>query len=149
MKVILLKDVKDLGKKGEMVEAADGYARNFLFPRKMAEEATGSSLKELKEKKKAKKIQEEQDLEQAKELAKKLEDTKVVIKTKSGENGRLFGSITTKDVAEILKSEHGIDVDRRKMEIDGGNIKDMGTTQAQVRVYPSVVAKFKVQVTDK
>lgn len=149
MKVILLKDVKDLGKKGEMVEAADGYARNFLFPRKMAEEATGSSLKELKEKKKAKKIQEEQELEQAKELAKKLEDTKVVIKTKSGENGRLFGSITTKDVAEILKDEHGIEVDRRKMEIDGGNIKDMGTTQAQVRVYPSVIAKFKIQVTDK
>lgn len=149
MKIILLKDVKDLGKKGEMVEASDGYARNFLFPRKMAEEATGSSLKELKEKEKAEEIQKEQDLENAKKLAKKIEETKVVIKTKSGENGRLFGSITTKDVAEILKSEYDIEVDRRKMEIDGGNIKDMGTTQATVRVYPSVTAKFKIQVTDK
>ena len=149
MKIILLKDVKDLGKKGEMVEASDGYARNFLFPRKLAEEATGSSLKELKEKEKAEEIQKEKDLENAKKLAKKIEETKVVIKTKSGENGRLFGSITTKDVAEILKSEYDIEVDRRKMEIDGGNIKDMGTTQATVRVYPSVTAKFKIQVTDK
>lgn len=149
MKIILLKDVKDLGKKGEMVEASDGYARNFLFPRKMAEEATGNSLKELKEKEKAKELQAEQDLEDAKKLAKKIEDTKVQIKTKSGENGRLFGSITSKDVAEVLKKDYGIEVDRRKMEIDGGNIKDMGTTQATVRVYPSVTAKFKIHVTDK
>ncbi len=149
MKIILLKDVKDLGSKGEMVEAADGYARNFLFPRGMAEEATGRSLKELKEKKKAKKLQDAQDVEDAQELAKKLEDTKVVIKTESGENGRLFGSITTKDVAEILKDEHGIEIDRRKMEIDGGNIKDMGTTQATIKVYPSVTARFKIQVSEK
>ena len=148
MKVILLKDVKDLGKKGELVEAKDGYARNFLIPRKIAEEATGTSMKELKEKAKSKKLQEEQELKDAKKLAEKIEQTKVVIKTKSGENGRLFGSITTKDVAEILKSEYGIEVDRRKMEIDGGNIKDMGTTSAEIRVYPSVIAKFKIQVTD-
>lgn len=149
MKVILLKDVKGIGKKGELVEAKDGYARNFLIPRRMAEEATGTSMKELKEKKQSKKLQQEQELANAKELAKKIEETKVVIKTKSGENGRLFGSITSKDVAEILKDEYGIEVDRRKMEIDGGNIKDMGTTQAEVRLYPSVTAKFKIQVTDK
>lgn len=148
MKVILLKDVKELGKKGDLVEAKDGYARNFLLPRKLAEEATGSNLKEFKEKEKSKKIQAKQELEQAKELAKQIEQTKVVIKTKAGENGRLFGSITTKDVAEVLKKEHKIEVDRRKMEIDGGNIKDMGTTQAEVRVYPSVVARFKIQVTE-
>ena len=149
MKVILLKDVKDIGKKGELVEAKDGYARNFLIPRRMAEEATGTSMKELKEKKQSKKLQKEQELEKAKELAEKIEKTKVVIKTKSGENGRLFGSITSKDIAEILKYEHGIEIDRRKMEIDGGNIKDMGTTQAEKKLYPSVTAKFKIQVTDK
>ena len=149
MKVILLKDVKDIGKKGELVEAKDGYARNFLIPRRMAEEATGTSMKERKEKKQSKKLQKEQELEKAKELAEKIEKTKVVIKTKSGENGRLFGSITSKDIAEILKYEHGIEIDRRKMEIDGGNIKDMGTTQAEIKLYPSVTAKFKIQVTDK
>lgn len=149
MKVILLKDVKDLGKKGEMVESKDGYARNFLFPRKLAEEVNSTNMKEMKEKKESKKLRKEQEVEEAKELAKKIEDTKVVIKTKSGEGGRLFGSITTKDVAEILKEEHGIEVDKRKIEIDGGNIKTMGTAQAEVKVYPAISAKFKIQVTEE
>lgn len=149
MKVILLKDVKDLGKKGEMVESKDGYARNFLFPRKLAEEVNSTNMKEMKEKKDSKKLKKEQELEAAKELAKKIEDIKVVIKTKSGEGGRLFGSITTKDVAEILKEEHGIEVDKRKIEIDGGNIKTMGTREAEVKVYPAISAKFKIQVTEE
>ena len=149
MKVILLKDVKDLGKKGEMVESKDGYARNFLFPRKLAEEVNSTNMKEMKEKKESKKLKKEQELEEAQSMAKKIEDIKVVIKTKSGEGGRLFGSITTKDVAEILKEEHGIEVDKRKIEIDGGNIKTMGTSQAEVKVYPRISAKFKIQVTEE
>ena len=149
MKVILLQDVKDLGKKGELVESKDGYARNFLFPRKLAEEANNSNMKEMNEKKDSKKLKKKQELEQAKELAKKIEETKVVIKTKSGDGGRLFGSITTKDIAEILKDEHDIEVDKRKIEIDGGNIKTMGTTEALVKLYPSVTAKFKIQVTEE
>ena len=149
MKVILLKDVKDLGKKGEMVESKDGYARNFLFPRKLAEEVNSTNMKEMKEKKESKKLKQEQELEEAKSIEKKIEDIKVVIKTKSGEGGRLFGSITTKDVAEILKEEHGIEVDKRKIEIDGGNIKTMGTSQAEVKVYPRISAKFKIQVTEE
>lgn len=149
MKVILLKDVKDLGKKGEMVESKDGYARNFLFPRKLAEEVNATNMKEMKEKKQSKKLKKEQEIQEAKELAKKIEDIKVVIKTKSGEGGRLFGSITTKDVAEILKEEYGIEVDKRKIEIDGGNIKAMGTSQAEVKVYPAISAKFKIQVTEE
>ena len=149
MKVILLQDVKDLGKKGELVESKDGYARNFLFPRKLAEEANNSNMKEMNEKKESKKLKKQQELEAAKELAKKIEDTKVVIKTKSGDGGRLFGSITTKDIAEILKDEHDIEVDKRKIELDGGNIKTMGTTEALVKVYPSVTAKFKIQVTEQ
>ncbi len=149
MKVILLQDVKDLGKKGELVESKDGYARNFLFPRKLAEEANNSNMKEMNEKEGSKKLKKKQELEQAKELAKKIEETKVVIKTKSGDGGRLFGSITTKDIAEILKDEHDIEVDKRKIEIDGGNIKTMGTTEALVKLYPSVTAKFKIQVTEE
>lgn len=149
MKVILLKDVKGLGKKGELVESKDGYARNFLFPRKLAEEANNSNMKELNEKEESKKLKKEKELQQAKELAEKINDTKVVIKTKSGENGKLFGSITTKDIAEILKDEHGIDIDKRKIEIDGGNIKTMGSTFADVKVYPKVTAKFKIQVTEE
>lgn len=149
MKVILLKDVKGLGKKGELVESKDGYARNFLFPRKLAEEANNSNMKELKEKEKSEQLKQEQELEDAKALAKKIEETKVVIKTKSGDGGRLFGSITTKDIADILKKEHGINIDKRKIDIDGGNIKTMGTTQAVAKVYPSITAKFKIQVTEE
>ena len=149
MKVILLKDVKGLGKKGEVVNAKDGHARNFLLPRGLAEEANSSNMKELKEKEKSDKLKKEQELKEAKELAKKLSEVKVVIKTKAGENGRLFGSITTKDIGEILEKEHDIVVDRRKIEIDGGNIKSMGTTIADVKVYPSVSAKLKIQVTEE
>ena len=149
MKVILLKDVKELGKKGELVEAKDGYARNFLFPRKLAEEANNANMKEMKEKDESKRLKKQQELNDAKELAKKIEETKVVIKTKSGDGGRLFGSITTKDIAEILKTEHDIEIDKRKIEIDGGNIKTMGSTQAEVKVYPAVVAKLKIQVTEE
>ena len=149
MKVILLQDVKGLGKKGELIESKDGYARNFLFPRKLAEEANNTNMKEMNEKEGSKKLKKKQELEEAKELAKKIEETKVVIKTKSGDGGRLFGSITTKDIAEILKEEHDIEVDKRKIELDGGNIKTMGTTQAEVKVYPSVVAKFKIKVTEE
>lgn len=149
MKVILLKDVKDLGKKGELVESKDGYARNFLFPRKLAEEANNSNIKELNEKEESKKLKKEKELQQAKELAEKINEVNVVIKTKSGENGKLFGSITTKDIAEILKDQHGIDIDKRKIEIDGGNIKTMGSTFADVKVYPKVTAKFKIQVTEE
>lgn len=149
MKVILLKDVKELGKKGELVEAKDGYARNFLFPRKLAEEANNSNMKELEEKVKSEKLKKKNELADAKALAKKIEETKIVIKTKSGDGGRLFGSITTKDIAEILMNEHNIEIDKRKIDIDGGNIKVMGSTQAEVKVYPSVVAKLKIQVTEE
>ncbi len=149
MKVILLKDVKDLGKKGELVESKDGYARNFLFPRKLAEEANSSNMKEMNEKEESKKLKKQQELEEAKAIAEKINAVKVVIKTKSGENGKLFGSITTKDIAEILKDKHDIDIDKRKIDIDGGNIKTMGTTSADVKVYPKVTAKFKIQVTEE
>lgn len=149
MKVILLKDVKGIGKKGELVEAKDGYARNFLLPRKLAEEANATNMKEMKEKEDSDKLKKKNELADAKELAEKIEKTKVVIKTKAGEGGRLFGSITTKDISEILKDEYGIEVDKRKIELEDGNIKTMGTTQGTVRVYPKVVAKLKIQIIEE
>ncbi len=149
MKVILLQDVKGLGKKGEVVNAKDGYARNFLFPKNLAKEATEGNVKVLEEQKTAKKIKQQEELGKAKELAEKISELTVELKGKSGENGKLFGSITTKDVAEALKKQHKIDIDKRKMDIEGGNIKNIGTTIVEVKVYPNVSAKLKVKVTEE
>ncbi|MFA5524578.1 MAG: 50S ribosomal protein L9 [Tissierellales bacterium] len=149
MKVILLQDVKGLGKKGEVVNAKDGYARNFLFPKNLAKVATEGNVKVLEEQKTAKKIKQEEELIRAKELADKISDLTVELKGKSGENGKLFGSITTKDVSEALKKQHKIDIDKRKMDIDGGNIKTIGTTLVEVKVYPNVSSKLKVKVTEE
>ncbi|KNF07142.1 50S ribosomal protein L9 [Gottschalkia purinilytica] len=149
MKVILLQDVKGLGKKGDVVNSKDGYARNFLFPRNLAVEATSSNLKELKDKKESQKFKEEEDLKEAKALAEKISNVKVEIKTKVGDNGKLFGSITTKDIAEQLQKQHNIKVDKRKIDIEGGNIKTAGTTIAEVKVCPSVLAKLKIHVTEQ
>lgn len=149
MKVILLQDVKGLGKKGEIVNAKDGYARNFLFPKNLAKEATEGNVKVLEEQKTAKRLRQEEELAKAKELAEKLSELIVELKGKSGENGKLFGSITTKDVSEALKKQHKIDIDKRKMDIEGGNIKTIGTTIVDVKVYPNVSAKLKVKVTEE
>ncbi len=149
MKVILLQDVKGLGKKGDIVNAKDGYARNFLFPKNLAKEATEGNVKVLEEQKTAKRIRQEEELAKAKELAEKLSELTVELKGKSGENGKLFGSITTKDVSEALKKQHKIDIDKRKMDIEGGNIKTIGTTLVDVKVYPNVSAKLKVKVTEE
>ncbi|SCG84477.1 50S ribosomal protein L9 [Proteiniborus sp. DW1] len=149
MKVILLQDVKGLGKKGEIVNAKDGYARNFLFPKNLAKEATEGNVKVLEEQKAAKRIKEEEELAKAKELAEKISELTVELKGKSGENGKLFGSITTKDVSDALKKQHNIDIDKRKMDIEGGNIKTIGTTIVDVKVYPNVSAKLKVKVTEE
>jgi len=149
MKVILLADVKGLGKKGEVVNAKDGYARNFLFPKNLAKEATQGNIKVLEEQKTAKKLKQQQELEDAKELANKISQLTVKIQGKSGENGKLFGSITTKDIADQLKNQHKIKVDKRKIEVEGGNIKNIGVTIAEVKVYPNVTAKLKVHVAEE
>jgi len=149
VKVILLQDVKGLGKKGDIVNAKDGYARNFLFPKNLAKEATEGNIKVLEEQKAAKRAREAEELAKAKELAERLSQLTVELKGKSGENGKLFGSITTKDVSEALKKQHNIDIDKRKMEIEGGNIKTIGTTIVDVKVYPNVSAKLKVKVTEE
>ena len=148
MKVILLQDVKDLGKKGELVNASDGYARNFLFPRKLAVEATAGKLKEIEDKKAAERNRKEKELKEAKELAEKLSKMEINFKTKAGENGKLFGSITGKDVADALKAQHNIEVDKKKVVLHDA-IKALGVYQVEIKVYPEVSAKINVKVVEE
>lgn len=148
MKVILLKDVKGLGKAGDLVNAKDGYARNFLLPKGNAVEATPANLKKWKEDKAKEETKKEKEHEDALDLKKKIEEITVVIEGKAGEGGRLFGSITSKDIADGLKSQHNIDIDRRKIELKD-NIKVLGANQVDVRVYAELVAKLNIMVKEQ
>ncbi|HWQ30488.1 MAG TPA: 50S ribosomal protein L9 [Negativicutes bacterium] len=148
MKVVLLQDVKDLGKKGELVNASDGYARNFLFPRKLAVEATEGRLKEIEDKKSSEKNRKDRELAAAKELAEKLGKLEVNFRTKAGENGKLFGSITGKDIAEAIKAQHKIEVDKKKVVLHDA-IKALGTYQVEIKVYPEVSAKISVKIVEQ
>lgn len=145
MKVILLQDVKSLGKIGDVVKVSDGYARNMLFPKQMAMEATDKNMKEL-EKKKLKIAKEQaESLGQAQIQAERLGQITVTIKSKAGEGGKLFGSITSKDIADAVKEEHGIDIDKRKIQLDSP-IKNSGETTVEIKLYPEVTASLKVVV---
>ncbi len=148
MKVILLKDDKTLGKKGEVINAKEGYAKNFLFPKKIAIEATDANMKILDNQKKQQAEKEQELLDAAKVSELELAKVTLVIKIKAGENGKLFGSITTKEIAEQLKEVHGIDIDKRKMELED-SIKSLGNYMVKVKLHPKVVAKLSVVVTDK
>lgn len=147
MKVILLEDVKKLGKKGDLVDVADGYARNYLFPRKLAREATEGGIKQLNQEKAALENKKRKELEQAKALAAKLSQMTVTLKVKSGEQGKLFGSVTSKDLSEALKEQHGIEVDRRKIELVEP-IKSLGIYEIGVKLAPDVEAKLKVKIVE-
>lgn len=148
MKVILLKDVKDLGKEGELVDVKDGYARNFLFPRNLAVEASSANMKKWKERQKQIKAREEEERAEALKLKEQIEKITLELTSKAGEGGRLFGSITSKDIAKGLKSQYKIEIDRRKIELKD-NIKSLGTTQVAIRVYPEIVANLNVKVIEK
>ncbi len=148
MKVILLEDVKNVGKKGQIINAKDGYARNFLFPKNLAIEATDINLKNLENAKKKKEEKEKEILEEAKVLEEQLMQKTVVIKTKTGENGKLFGSITTKEISELLEKEHGISIDKKKYDLEEP-IKSVGEYFVKVKLHPTVNAKLKVIVTEK
>src|SRR3712207_411165 len=132
MKVILLGDVKKLGKKGDVVNTSDGYARNFLFPRKLAEEANNSNLHVLNNKKEAERKQRLAEIEEAQKIASNLKGKEVILKVKCGENGRLFGSITGKDVSDELKKQYKVNIDKKK--IDAGNIRQLGEYDVEVKV---------------
>ncbi|HHY28388.1 MAG TPA: 50S ribosomal protein L9 [Desulfitobacterium dehalogenans] len=145
MKVILKADVKGLGKKGQVCEASDGYARNFLFPKGLAVEATSGNLNDLASKKANEEKKKEKEKQEAQALATKLSSLSVEIITKSGEGGKLFGSVTNKEIAEALKAKHGIDVDRRKLELKEP-IKALGTFNVHAKLHPEVTAQFQVHV---
>lgn len=145
MKLILLKDVKGTGKQGQLVEVSDGHARNFLIPKGLAKEATQGNVKQQEHIHFAEEKRKADELQEAKELAKKISDLKVVLKSKMGENGKLFGSITSKDVADSLEKQHGIKLDKRKIVLEHP-IRDKGEKVLEVKLYPTVVGKLTVMV---
>lgn len=146
MKVILQQDVKSLGKKGDLVNASDGYARNFLFPKGLAVEANASAMNDYNNKESAKKFHKAEEIKAAQELASKLEGKTFSLKAKAGANGKLFGSVTSKDVSAKIKADLGIDIDKRKISM--ADIKAFGTVQAEIKVYQGISAKVFVQVSE-
>lgn len=146
MIVILTKDVKGTGKAGEVVKVSDGYARNMLIPRGLAKEATDGNVRSLEKQKKIMAEKQAADKQAAEETAAKIGELTVDIVTKGGESGRLFGSITSKDISDALKEQHGISIDKKKIALDSP-IKETGETTVKVKVYPEVTADLKVKVS--
>ena len=147
MKVILTQDVKAQGKKGEMVNVSDGYARNFLLPKGLAVEATASAINELKQKEAARLRQIELEKQAAKELAEKLPSFPVKLHGEGGADGKFYGAITTKDIAEAMQKQHGIEIDKRKLVLPEA-IKAFGTYSVEIKLFPEVVGKVTVVVTE-
>ena len=148
MKIILLQDVKSLGKKGEIVNVSDGYARNMILPKKLGVEANGKNLNDLKlQNQHAEKVAEE-NLAKAKELAKDLEDKIVEVKIKSGKDGKTFGSVSTKEIAAAVKEQLGLELDKKKMVLNDG-IKALGTYEVIVKLHPKVTGTLRVKVTEQ
>ena len=146
MKVVLIEDVKGTGKAGETKDVADGYARNFLLPRKLAQPATKGAEAQVERQKSTAAQREQRELADAKELAKKLEGAQVTLKLRSGKDGKLFGAVTNADVASALKQQHGITLDRRKIEFDEP-VKAMGPGAAHVKLHRDVTARIPLMVT--
>lgn len=146
MKVILQQDVKNLGKKGDLVNASDGYARNFLFPKGLAIEANSSAMNDFNNKEASKKFHKAEEIKAAKADAEKLDGKTFKLKAKAGANGKLFGSVTSKDVSKQIKEELGIDIDKRKIVMP--DVKAFGTVQAEIKVYQGISAKVFVQVSE-
>lgn len=147
MKVILLQDEKKLGKKGELVEVSEGYARNYILPKKIGVEATSKNLNDLKlQKANQEKVAQEQ-LDAAKELAATLETKEVVVKIKSGEGGRAFGSVSSKEIVTACKEQNGIELDKKKVQLPEA-LKNFGTYEVTVKLHPQVSAKLKVKVQE-
>ncbi len=144
MKVILKQDVKGLGKKGELVNASDGYARNFLFPKGLAAEANAQAMSEFKNKQQAEKYRIDTETAAAKAAAEKISGKTIHITAKAGQNGKLFGSVTSKEIAEKVKEEFGINTDKRKIVVD--DIKQFGTYEFEVKLYQGISAKLYVMV---
>ena len=148
MKVILTQDVKSQGKKGDLINVSDGYARNFLLPKGLAVEANKQALSELEGKKEAQKFHKNVEEKKAYSIADRLKDITVTLTAKAGDGGRLFGSITSKDIAKALFEQHKIEVDKRKLILPDGGIKSCGEINVKVQLYPQIFGSFKVKVTE-
>ena len=144
MKVFLKQEVKGLGKKGELVNTSDGYARNFLFPKGLASEANAQAMSEFKNKQQAEKYRIDTETAAAKAAAEKLSGQTIRISAKAGQNGKLFGSVTSKEIAEKVREVFGIDADKRKIAVD--DIKQFGTYEFEIKLYQGISAKLYVMV---
>lgn len=145
MKVILLQDVKGTGKKNQLVNVSDGYARNFLFTKKLAVEATVDNLQKLKEFNASQDLKKQREIENAKELAKKIETIKISVKVKSGDTGKIFGGVTSANISDELKKQHNIDVDKKRILLEEP-IKILGAYTVNIKLYEGINAKLKVNV---
>lgn len=145
MKLVLLQDVKALGKRGEVVDVADGYARNFLLPRKLAGEADKGALAQLEAQHRAQERRDAQELEEVRTLAARLESAKLVVRAKAGENGKLFGAVTNADVAAAIAAAVSVAIDKHKIELTGA-IKAIGSYPVEIKLHRNVVAKAAVEV---
>ena len=148
MKVILLDNIKGVGKKDEVINASDGYARNFLFPKKLAVEANSENMSKLNNKKEANNYRKDLEKQAAEETAKKLKGILLKINVKAGENGKIFGGVTAKEIADTLKAQANIEVDKKKIELKE-QIKTLGTFSVNVKLYEGVTGVLKVDVLAK
>lgn len=147
MKIILLQDEKKLGKKGDIIDASEGYARNYILPKKIGVEATPKNMNDLKlQKANESKIAQEQ-LDAAKALAVELESKQVVVKIKAGEGGKAFGSVSSKEIAAAFKEQHGIDIDKKKIQLPE-SLKNFGSYEVSIKLHPQVTGKLTVKVTE-
>ena len=147
MKVILLEDVKALGKKGQVVNVSDGYARNLLLPKKLGVEATGKNMNDLKLQKAHEDKVAQENLDAAKAFAEELKDKQVTVGIKVGEGGRTFGSISAKEIAEAAKAQLGYELDKKKLQLSAP-IKELGTTMVPIKLHPKVTGEMKVVVKE-
>lgn len=146
MKVVLLQDVKDIGKKDQVVNVSDGYARNFLLPRKLAKEATAAAMNDVKAKESAKAHHKREEIKAANELKAEIDGKEVTIKAKAGKEGKLFGAVTTKDVSAAIKQQLKLDIDKKKLVMK--DIKTFSRVDCEVKIYPEIHAKITVIVEE-
>ena len=148
MKVILTQDVKSVGKKGQVIDASDGYARNFLLPKKMAVLADSKNMNELKTKQEANKYKKDMSMAAAKEVAEKMKNFQITFKLKAGENGKIFGSVTSKDIADELNKKYFVEVDKKKVMLDD-SIKNLGTYNVEIKLFEGISGILKVNVVNE
>ena len=145
MKVILKSDIKGVGKKDQVINASDGYARNFLFPKKLAVEANNENMAKLKAKNESKAYKKEMDIKEAKAVKEKIEKITMKMVVKAGENGKIFGGVTSKEIAENLKKEYSIEIDKKKVLLPE-TIKNIGTFTVDIKLYEGIIAQLKLNV---